>query len=546
MYDGAQQFRTTLVPEQLPIDRSEDQLLLKQQWQRAPWSYLLAVLCVAVMTGLIYIMQDHTSMAIIPMLYLIAVTVAAFFLGSLPAVVSSVLAFLAFDWFFVEPRYQFTVQDPTEWLALCMFLLTATLTGQLTALLRSRAEEAQRRKLETAALAEASWAVASEIDRDRAMNKIISQLAHVISPDYVAVLLQEPDGGYRTTSEYSDPNRSVRETSTIISLDAVKAAMAEGRANAWMNHDLWEEAHSEAGRLYLPILLDHQDLGLVVIKPKPEQSLSSSQRQVVSSLLNHAAVILQRDKLMKAEARAQALAEADKLKTALLSMVSHDFRSPLTSIKASVSSLLEEGSPPDAEEQRALLQAVDHEADRLNKMVGNILDLSRLEAGAWGPRKETTEVAELIGSALDSFDAQDNARIDVKIAPEIHDLIADSVQMVQVVRNLIENALKYSQPLSPVELSVLVQDGAVVIEVADRGGGLPKGDEEKIFESFYRAPRFGESSIPGVGIGLALCRGLVEANGGVLTAANREGGGAVFRVTLPSSLCPDLLLKPSP
>jgi two-component system sensor histidine kinase KdpD len=246
---------------------------------------------------------------------------------------------------------------------------------------------------------------------------------------------------------------------------------------------------------------------------------------------------------MKAESRAQALAEADQMKTALLSMVSHDFRSPLTSIKASISTLLGEGNPVDAETQRSLLQGVDHETDRLNRMVGNILDLSRLEAGAWRPRKESTELSELIGAALDCFDASANARIQVEIDSRIHEIVADAVQMVQVVKNLVENALKYSPEASPIEIEVALGKDSLIIEVLDRGAGLPKGDEHQIFEPFYRAPGLKESSVPGLGIGLALCRGLVEANGGSLTARNREGGGAVFRVTLPSSPCPDLYPK---
>ena len=269
------------------------------------------------MTGLISVLENKTSSAIIPMLYLIAVTVAAFFLGSLPAVFSSVLAFLAFDWFFVEPRHQFTVQDPTEWLSLCMFLLTATLTGQLTALLRSRAEEAQRRKLETAALAEASWAVASEVDRDRAMSKVISQLVHIVNPDYVAVLLPTGGGDHQITNEYSDPNRSILDTSTTIIRESVQTTMKRGVAIGWDWPNKDADSETNFASVYLPILLDTQVLGQIFIKFKPKQKFTLSQRQVVSSLINHAAMILQRDILMRAEARAQAFAEADKLKTAL-------------------------------------------------------------------------------------------------------------------------------------------------------------------------------------------------------------------------------------
>jgi two-component system sensor histidine kinase KdpD len=482
------------------------------------------------MTGFISLVHADQSMTVIPMLYLLVVTAAAFLLGSLPAVFASVIAFLAFDWFFVEPRYQFTVQDPAEWLALTMFLITAILTGQLTALLRTRAEEAQRGRQETAALAEASWAIASQLDRDHAINKVVSQLAQVVNPDYVSVLLPDEENKHSTVTEYVDP---ANKDPVHLSPDCVNFVLTHADSIGWDRAKPGGVGLEKPGTVYLPILLDSAVLGVLFMRLKPGMTMSSSQKQVIMSIVNHAAVIIQRDKLMKAEAMAHALAQADKLKTALLSMVSHDFRSPLTSIKASVSSLLQGGTPLDQQTQQSLLQAVDEETDRLNKMVGNILALSRLEAGAWSPRKETVEMKELIGSALDSFSDDENKRIRVDVDGNVQEIIVDSVQMVQVVRNLIENALKYSPPETFVELKVSRTDGGVLIEVMDRGSGLPKGNEQQIFKPFYRAPGLVESSTPGVGIGLALCRGLVDVNGGVVTADNRQGGGAVFRVTLP-------------
>ena len=241
--------------------------------------------------------------------------------------------------------------------------------------------------------------------------------------------------------------------------------------------------------------------------------------------------------LMHAQAKAQALAETDKLKTALLQMVSHDFRSPLASIKASVGSLLDdEGEPMDAETQLGLLVAIDQETDRLNRMVGNILDLSKLEAEAWRPRREDVSLSEMVGSTMDSFNKQQNDRIEIYIDSRLGDVWVDSVQFVQVLRNLLENALKYSTDDKVVELRATPIGSALQIEVLDRGPGLPVGEESDIFEPFYRARAHKESSLPGVGMGLAICRGLVEAHGGRLTAYNREGGGAAFRVFLPESI----------
>lgn len=301
-------------------------------------------------------------------------TVAALFAGRAVAIWASIVSFLVINFFFVTPRYTFVVQSPTEWITLCMFLLTAVITGHLVAL---------------------------------------------------------------------------------------------------------------------------------------------------------------RDALIKTRSEAAALADADRLKTALLSMVSHDFRSPLTAIKASVSTLLSEGKPLDVETLRVLYQTIEQETDRLNLLIGNILDLSRLEAGAWQPKLEQISVSELIGVVLDHFSNESNRQIVVRMNPNLSEITIDTVQMVQVIKNLLENALKYSPPDSIVEIVCQKANQRAEIQILDRGRGLSGEDIIHIFERFYRGTGLQESSVPGLGIGLAVCRGLVEANGGKLEASNREGGGSVFTISLP-------------
>jgi two-component system sensor histidine kinase KdpD len=279
--------------------------------------------------------------------------------------------------------------------------------------------------------------------------------------------------------------------------------------------------------------METRALGLLYLKLAEGRAISPQERRVVQSLASQAAIVLERDRLARAETAAKALEEADRLKTALLAMVSHDFLSPLTSIKASAGSLLQEGGAMDPGTQRELLQGIEQETDRLSRMVANILALSRLEADAWRPQREPMPLAELVGAALDTFTAADNRRIDVTLEPDLPEVSLDPVQMVQVLRNLVDNALKYSPPGSRVELQARRDGPDAVIEVLDRGRGIPVGDEERVFTRFYRAPDLRETALPGVGIGLAVCRGLVEAHHGRLTAANREGGGAVFRIVLP-------------
>jgi two-component system sensor histidine kinase KdpD len=520
------------------------------------------------MTGLIYLLGGAGHIVNISMLYLLVVIGAALRYGSGPAVLASILAFLAFDWFFVEPRSTFTVHDPAEWLALLMFLVTATVTGQLTALLRARAEEARRRERETAALSEASWAIASQVDRDQALAEVLRRLTEVVPLRTAAILIREEGepaspavpgaqcpvpGSVKAGPAVVLPGTEHRALGTAFSQGAacraVEFVLQHGRPIAWgEDQHHWEKALAVAGSsgdtgsevpnalahaAYLPLATEDHILGVLYLRLEEGHVVLPEERRVVESLANHAAVVLERDRLTRAATQTQALAEADRLKTALLSMVSHDFRSPLATIKTSVTGLLQEGAPWDAAIQRDLLQNINQAADRLNRMVGNILALSRLEADAWRPQREATPLEELVGAVLDPFTAEQNRRIEVSLDPDLTEIWVDPVQIVQVLHNLIDNALKYSPPESTVELRATQDHDTWILEVLDRGPGIPPGDEERIFDRFYRAPGLRESAVPGVGIGLAVCRGLVQAHGGHLSAAQRSGGGAVFRITLP-------------
>jgi two-component system, OmpR family, sensor histidine kinase KdpD len=522
------------------------------------YSLVVVVLGVAAMTGFIDLLGGAGHLANISLLYLLVVLGAALRYGSGAAVLASILSFLAFDWFFVEPRSTLTVRHPDEWLALLMFLVTATVTGQMTALLRARAEEARRREAETAALSEASWAIASQVDRDRALAEVLRRLTEVVRISAAAILVREEADGrspgdppFRLVA--ASPGQLASSTGLPdfargVARRAVEFVLEQGRPIAWgTDHHHWAKAliaetpdadGSEAGQAmaraaYLPLTTEQHVLGVLYVRLEEEEELLPAERRVVESLANHAAVVVERDRLTRAATQAQVLAEADRLKTALLSMVSHDFRSPLASIKTSVTGLLQEGTPWDAATQRDLLQNINQAADRLNRMVGNILALSRLEADAWRPQVEATPVEELVGAVLDSFTAEQNRRIEVSLDPDLTEIWVDPVQIVQVLHNLVDNALKYSPTDRLVEFRTSQSDEAWVLEVLDRGPGVSPGDEERIFDRFYRAPGLWESAVPGVGIGLAVCRGLVQAHGGHLTAANRAGGGAVFRITLP-------------
>lgn len=468
-------------------------------WQREPWASVISVAGIGLMSCLISVSHVSTRLVNVSLLYLLVVVLCGSYLGRIPALVSSICGFIAFNLCLVEP---IQLDASSECIALAVFLITALVIGQLTALLKARAEEAELRRSEMEILAEASWAVASEPERAKALNKVMELISN-IEPVESATL--------KLNNEQNSDRPDLKHRREIDS---------EG---------------NRSGPLLLqtfPILLEDSKLGSVILTLKPERTLQYEENRLVESLVNHIAALLERDRLLKAEAKAGALIEADALKTALLSMVSHDFRSPLTTIKASVSALLDGATPWDPEMQKNLLEAADHETDRLNKLVGNILNLSKLEGGAWKPRREPTAVSELLSSVLSSFNDDENERIKLKLQENLKDIFVDPVQMEQVLRNLLENALKYSPPEQSVEVLVESLDRQIQFKILDRGVGLPKGEELRIFEKFYRAEPLVESNIPGLGIGLAVCKGLVEANGGHLTAYQRVGGGAVFQMSL--------------
>lgn len=511
--------------------------LTRSTTDRLDWSskllpYGVAIAGVAMATWLLCQLPATHHVAINLFGYLMVVIGMALYFGSGPAIVTSLLAYAAYAWFFGAPLYDLSVRDPGEWLALVMFLLTAVVTGQLMAMLRAHADEARRRAHEAAALADVSWSIAAQIDQEQALSVALHRLVDILGAQFAAVVVGE-DAGLRLVTAYGSNDQSLPDLTDA----AFKQVLASGQPIGWQEY--WCQSAGATGSgeasmaAYLPLQVEHRVLGVLFLKLDLSRSPMLTERRVAESLANLAAVIMERERLARATKDVQVLAEADRLKTALLSMVSHDFRSPLASIKASVSSLLQDGSPLAPGAQRELLEGVDQEVDRLNHLVGHILNLSRLEAGAWRPNLEPIPPVELIGSALTPFGAGAYQRIVTRVDANLAEAWVDAVQMAQVIHNLVDNALKFSAPDGIVELDARTVDDRLVMTIADRGPGLEPGDEERIFERFYRAPKLRESNVPGVGLGLAVCKGLVEAHAGSLVAERREGGGSLFRIELP-------------
>jgi two-component system sensor histidine kinase KdpD len=285
--------------------------------------------------------------------------------------------------------------------------------------------------------------------------------------------------------------------------------------------------------LYLPLLASGAPVGALGVKPHhPERLFIPEQLHLLEAFAHQTALAVSADKLLQKQQQTQMQVESEKLRSSLLSSVSHDLRTPLAAITGSISSLLSNGKNLPEPVRQDLLENVYDESERLERLVNNLLEMTKLESGAIKPNKELNHPGEVIGSALARLDKKAADRKLITHIPSDLPLVPmDSLLIEQVLVNLVDNALKYTPKDSPVEISAKSQDGSLEVEVADRGPGLPEADLPRLFEKFYRGPEQGRTA--GAGLGLSICKGFVQIHGGTLSAKNRPGGGALFRFTIP-------------
>lgn len=485
---------------------------------RALAPYALALLGIVACTGLIAILRLPLPRAHLAILYLLPVLALASICGRGPALVAALLGFLAYDFSFTEPFFTLTIRDPDEWLALLVFLLTALVAGQLAATLRLRAEEARARAGLLANLYELTQALITDREPTALLALIAEQVVATFGVRECAILL--PDSAGRL---------AVRARAAA---GVTRAGDGDEEAEAMRAFDRQEPAPARSGAaLFVPLLAGTRRVGLMRVLPAVGGTLDEEHRRLLGTFAAGAALALERGLLAEASLRAATLARSDALKSTLLSAVSHELRTPLAAIKGSASSLLQEGTTITwtLAQRREFLLTIDEETDRLTRLVGNLLDLSRIEAGVLRPHLEPYPLDELLWSTVERLAATD--RICFPSPPPLPLVPLDPILMDRVVGNLLENALKYSPPASPITLTVRCPGDTIEFAVADRGPGVPPDERERIFERFHRADP--TRTIKGLGLGLALSRALVEAHGGRIWVREAPGGGAAFVVALP-------------
>lgn len=550
----------------------------KRSWKSYCEDGLLAISGTMAITLVIYGFRLYPRIANISLVYLLVVLALGSMRGLFAAVVASLVSFLAFDFFLVQPLYTLTVGRAEEWLALFIFLFAAIITGQLAAALRLRAEQARQREQETRMLYELLRDTNDEEDLDHQLGVIARQIVSVFGERGVrdcVILLPDEQGKpvlqasakkpvdlWRLTAdELTTAAWVMREGQTVDFYDPSSRARKAG--NYSPSVVIRSTTMPQTSRYYLslhPLKVGQKVGGVLCLLMEENPRHFLRERRLLGSeidrsdprsaffqaFVDQAASMIEHARLRREGLQVEVLRRTDALRSALISSVSHDLRTPLTSIKAAASSLLQEDVQWSDEERHSFAQAIEREADRLNRLVENLLDMSRIESGALRPEKEWYPFDELLHDVLSRLQPLLRGReVRTCIPEDLPPVELDYLMIDQVLTNLIENALRHTPAGSPLEITVSTTATELLVSVADRGPGIPSSELERVFDKFYRVMDHGRevSATGGTGVGLSVCRGLVEAHGGRIWATPCQGRGAVFCFTLPLRLTEKLLQK---
>ncbi len=498
--------------------------------------YLGSAASVAIGLGIGLLLEKFIDYRSVSLVFLTAVLVSAVAWGLWPSLFAAILSLLAYNFFFIPPLYTLTVADPENLLTLFFFLIVAFIVSNLMARARSQILTAQSRAKTTAELYAFSRKVAGIGALDDLLWATAYQISSMLNVRTVLLMPAKEGDGLDVASGYPPEDQ----------LDS--ADMAAARWTWEHNRPAGRGADTLPGgkRLFLPLRTESGPVGVLGIdRDMPGPLLTPDGRRLLDALCDQAAVAIERISLAKGLDEARVLAETERLRGALLTSISHDLRTPLASILGTVSSLRSFPEKYGAAEREELLATLQEEAERLNRFVSNLLDMTRIESGAIELKLELIDVAEIVGSALQrAGNVLARHRVEVAIDAGLPMLRLDAVLFEQVLFNLLDNAAKYSPANSRIDIRATRDGELVEIEVVDEGPGMPPADFERIFDKFYRV-HAQDRRRAGTGLGLAICRGFVEALGGWISARNRrDRSGAVLTIRMP--VVPEIRAEPQP
>ncbi|HEU5431971.1 MAG TPA: ATP-binding protein [Thermomicrobiales bacterium] len=506
--------------------------------ERATWRvrlpYLEAIVAVALLSGAMTVVRDQLGILNVLLLYLLLLFALALTLGAGPAGVAAVASFVAFDYLFIPPYHTLSIADPSHVLILFVYLGVAIFTAEIVSRVRARTDEAERERRRATLLYELNAALIGGATLDAILDRIAERVVAVFGAAGCRLLLPDEVGAVAVRARYPDAMPADLDDAARSGANWLLAARSGAPDGAVRSGWTPRPAPGpfRADVLMVPIATAERVVGVLEVTRQPlDEPFDPDDKRILTTFADQAALALERARLTDEAAQAAVLARSDELKSALLAAVSHDLRTPLASIKASATALLDASVDWDDASRREFLHAIDEETDRLTLVVSNLLDLSRIEGGALKPIKAWYDAAELIDDVADRMAnrlAQHALTID--IARDLPLVNVDYVEISQVLVNLVENAVKYTPAGTTVDVSVRQIPGAIEFAVSDEGPGIPEAHQARIFDHFVRAA---PSEIRGAGIGLAICKGLVQAHGGQIGVVSERGHGARFWFTLP-------------
>lgn len=476
--------------------------------------YLWGVAAVGGCTGISYFLDTILQPIDQIMVYLIGALLVAAKLGRGPSLIFSLLSVSAFNFFFIEPLYSFNIAESSYWMTLVVMLITSLMISAQAAQLRLQAVFARKRANES----QIFYAMTRDMAATRGTENIASTaIKHMQAAMDMDITVWNVDSASHVgvVTGYP-PYFDIKEESTI-------RWCYENRQMAGRNTNTMPTAKG----LYIPLLSSDHIFGVLGIIPKDGKPLEENlQLPLIEIFANILASSMERAKTAESAEQSKVEAESEKLRNILLSSVSHDLRTPLATIAGASSILLLQEDKLPAAERRELLLSIHEESDRLTKIVSNLLDVTRLESSDINLNRNYYSIDELIGNVLLHLEyLLKNHQVQTVIEEDLPFLYVDGVLIEQLLANLLENAVKYTPEGTAITLTSVLENGQLIVSVADEGPGIIKGEEEKIFDKFY--------SSHGTGLGLAICKGIVTAHGGEIKAENREEGGARFIFIIP-------------
>lgn len=460
---------------------------------------LAAVVSVALITAVLELLKPYLGTPTVALLFLLPVLLSTTRWGLGAGIIAAVCSFLLFNFFFISPYYTFVVHHTQDVIVLIVFLMVAVVISQLVGRVKSSLAKAQAREREVILLYQLS-AELTGVRYPEAVGQMLAQkIRDIFQPTRVQVLLPPSSDEPPTTSQHANEDLSDRHPDHIVPMDSSRGRLGEIK--------LWEG----------------------------EQPLNDAEFRLLQALCGQGALALERAMLAEKETRATILEESDRFKSALLSSVSHDLRTPLASITGALSSLAEDGIYLNEDAQGDLISTALEQAERLNRVVGNLLDMTRLESTMLNLIRKPTDVPDLIGVALQEMGKSvESYPIELDVPSDLPPVLIDLVLVSRVVVNVLDNAIKYSRPGSTIEIAARQVGSMIEIAISDQGAGIPSEALPHIFDKFYRVQRR-DNMTTGTGLGLSISKGILDMHGGDIWAKNRPAGGATVTIALPLS-----------